>query len=92
MKTLDEAMVFLLLVSNSRDAEEIKSGKARAIESVERRKSIVQEVSESDRVRSYIYTFLDHAYEELGGDVVSLAFSMFATGVLIGMEMERQEL
>lgn len=88
MKTIDEAMELL-----SRYVKDPKSVNATADEMCDgliRRESLCKEIGDNPVVRDFCEQYVDNVSEEI--ECNPYALSMFINGVLIGMEMERQEL
>lgn len=90
MKTIDEAMASVVYQCSDRSEMDAKA--AEMSEHMEKRRSIADEIARNPIVLDYIEKYLDAVGPKLDYDVNSLALSVFVNGVLIGMEMERQEL
>lgn len=90
MKTIDEAMELVVkeFPSGSNPKEMLVGMK----ELIDRRESIAKEVAGNESVHLFLNAYLDGAHERFDGNVGTLALNIFINGVLIGMEMERQEL
>lgn len=90
MKTFDEAMDLLVVSAESeRDAEKQA---ATMMDNIDRRIGLLDDVAQNPKLHDYIQRYIQDAGPKLEWSVCSLAISCFVNGVMIGMEMERQEL
>lgn len=91
MKTLDEAMVILQChVPGGPEAVKLKMEEMAS--GMEKRASVVREIAQNATVIDYLDHYIDKAGPQVDFSVHMLALNVFIEGVLIGMEMKRQEL
>ena len=90
MKTIEEAMQLFFIASDDMPAAEANA--ATMFEKFQKRHSIIEEITASPVVSAFIEHYLETCGDTLQFNVKNLAVSMFVHGVLVGMEMEREEL
>lgn len=89
MKTIDEAMELLIspVKSKADGIAKLESMK----ESLDRRQDLLDDIARNPIVLEYVQQYMNESGPVLNWSIASLALSLFINGIMIGMEMERQE-
>jgi len=96
MKTFEEALSLLLSETPEGEEPQAKIANVDDFAEVEaiglvKHFGIVKEIQESERARAFIHTYVAEVGPNIDFSVTALALSMFANGVIVGMEMNRVE-